>query len=162
MSTTVNKEIVRRFYEEVFNQRNVDAFAERSLWEIDELVHPQFLNHDPTPVASRDPESMKQFIHTITQAFPDHHHAIFQRKGFANEDLIAEGDKVVMRCTLTATHQGLFPGFLDMPPTGKSICQRQIHILRVRDGKVAEHRVVRDDLTIMQQLGLIPQPEMAA
>jgi predicted ester cyclase len=159
MSTTVNKEIVRRFYEEVFNQRNVDAFAERSLWEIDELVHPQFLNHDPTPVASRDPESMKQFIHTITQAFPDHHHAIFQRKGFANEDLIAEGDKVVMRCTLTATHQGLFPGFLDMPPTGKSICQRQIHILRVRDGKVAEHR---DDLTMMQQLGLIPQPEMAA
>jgi predicted SnoaL-like aldol condensation-catalyzing enzyme len=108
MSTTANKEIVRRFYEEVFNQRNIDA--------IDELVHPEFLNHDPTPVASRDPESMKQFIHTITQAFPDHHHAIFQRKGFANEDLIAEGDQVVMRCTLTATHQGLFPGFLDMPP----------------------------------------------
>jgi predicted ester cyclase len=154
MSTTANKEIIRRFYEEVFNQRNVDA--------IDELVHPEFTNHDPTPVASRDHESMKQFIHTITQAFPDHHHAIFQRKGFANEDLIAEGDKVVMRCTLTATHQGLFPGFLDMPPTGKSICQRQIHILQVRDGKVAEHRVVRDDLTMMQQLGLIPQPEMAA
>ena len=146
MSTTTNKEIVRRFYEEVFNQRNVDA--------IDELVHPQFLNHDPTPVASRDPESMKQFIHTITQAFPDHHHAI--------EDLIAEGDKVVMRCTLTATHQGLFPGFLEMPPTGKSICQRQIHILRIQDGKVAEHQVVRDDLAMMQQLGLIPQPEMTA
>jgi steroid delta-isomerase-like uncharacterized protein len=144
MSTTANKEIVRRFYEEVFNQRNVDA--------IDELVHPEFVNHDPTPVASRDPESMKQFIHTMTQAFPDHHHAI--------EDLIAEGDKVVMRCTLTATHHGLFPGFLEMPPTGKSICQRQIHILRVRDGKVAEHRVVRDDLMMMQQLGLIPQPEL--
>jgi predicted ester cyclase len=133
MSTTINKAIVRRFYEEVFNQRNVDA--------IDELVHPEFTNHDPTPVASRDPESMKQFIHTITQAFPDHHHSI--------EDLIAEGDKVVMRCTLTATHQGRFPGFLEMPPTGKSICQRQIHILRVRDGKVAEHRVVRQpELTI--------------
>jgi steroid delta-isomerase-like uncharacterized protein len=144
MSTTANKEIVRRFYEEVFNQRNVDA--------IDELVHPEFTNHDPTPVASRDPESMKQFIHIFTQAFPDHHHAI--------EDLIAEGDKVVMRCTLTATHQGLFPGFLEMPPTGKSICQRQIHILRVQDGKVAEHRVIRDDLTMMQQLGLIPQPEL--
>jgi predicted ester cyclase len=68
----------------------------------------------------------------------------------------------VMRCTLTATHQCRFPGFLEMPPTGKSICQRQIHILRVREGKVAEHWVVRDDLTMMQQLGLIPQPEMAA
>ena len=84
MSTTTNKAIVRRFYEEVFNQRNVDA--------IDELVHPEFTNHDPTPVASRDPESMKQFIHTITQAFPDHHHEI--------EDLIAEGDQGLMRCTL--------------------------------------------------------------
>jgi steroid delta-isomerase-like uncharacterized protein len=146
MSTEANKAIVRRFYEEVFNQRNVDA--------IDELVQPEFLNHDPTPVASRDPESMKQFIHIITQAFPDHHHAI--------EDLIAEGDKVVMRCTLTATHQGQFPGFLEMPPTGKSICQRQIHILRVQDGKVAEHWVVRDDLTMMQQLGVIPQPELTA
>ena len=154
MSTTANKEIVRRFYEEVFNQRNVDAFAERSLWEIDELVHPEFTNHDPTPAASRDPESMKQFIHILTQAFPDHHHAI--------EDLIAEGDKVTMRCTLTGTHQGRFPGFLEMPPTGKSICQRQIHILRVQDGKVAEHWVIRDDLAMMQQLGLIPQPEMAA
>jgi predicted ester cyclase len=134
MSITANKEIVRRFY--------------------DELVHPEFFNNDPTPAASRDIPSMKQFIKTITQAFPDHHHEI--------EDLIAEGDKVVMRCTLTATHQGLFPGFLDMPPTGKSICQRQIHILRIQDGKVAEHWVIRDDLTMMQQLGLIPQPEMAA
>jgi steroid delta-isomerase-like uncharacterized protein len=146
MSTTANKEIIRRFYEEVFNQRNVDA--------IDELVHPEFFNNDPTPATSRDIPSMKQFIKTITQAFPNHHHAI--------EDLIAEGDKVVMRCTLTATHQGLFPGFLEMPPTGKSICQRQIHILRIQDGKVAEHWVIRDDLTMMQQLGLIPQPEMAA
>ena len=154
MSTEANKAIVCRFYEEVFNQRNVDA--------IDELVHPEFLNHDPTPAASRDPESMKQFIHIITQAFPNHHHAIFQRKGFANEDLIAEGDKVVMRCILTGTHQGRFPGFLEMPPTGKAICQRQIHILRVRDSKVAEHWVVRDDLTMMQQLGLIPQPELTA
>jgi steroid delta-isomerase-like uncharacterized protein len=146
MSTEANKAIVRRFYEEVFNQRNIDA--------IDELVHAEFTNNDPTPVASRDPESMKQFIKTITQAFPDHHHAI--------EDLISEGDKVVMRCTLTATHQGQFPGFLKMPPTGKAICQRQIHILRVQDGKLAEHWVVRDDLTMMQQLGLIPQPELTA
>lgn len=145
MSTAANKTIIRRFYEEVFNQRNIEA--------IDELVHPEFFNHDPTPAASRDPESMKQFIKIFTTAFPDHHHAI--------EDLIAEGDKVVMRCTLTATHQGQFPGFLEIPPTGKSICQRQIHILRIQDGQVAEHWVVRDDLTMMQQLGLIPPPAVA-
>jgi steroid delta-isomerase-like uncharacterized protein len=144
MSIEANKAIVRRFYEEVFNQRNVDS--------IYELVQAEFVNHDPTPVASRDPESMKQFIKTLTQAFPDHHHAI--------EDLIAEGDKVVMRCTLTATHQGQFPGFLEMPPTGKAICQRQIHILRVQEGNLAEHWVVRDDLTMMQQLGVIPRQSL--
>jgi steroid delta-isomerase-like uncharacterized protein len=146
MLSEINKAIVRRFYEEVFNQRDIDA--------IDELVGNEFINHDPTPAASRDRESMKKFIKTLTNAFPDHHHAI--------EDLIAEDDKVVMRCTLTATHQGLFPGFLEMPPTGKSICQRQIHILRIQDDKVVEHWVVRDDLTMMQQLGLIPQPELTA
>jgi predicted SnoaL-like aldol condensation-catalyzing enzyme len=88
MSTATNKAIVRRFYEEVFNQRNVDA--------IDELVHSEFLNHDPTPVASRDPESMKQFIKTLTQAFPDYHHAI--------EDLIAEGDRVRLMKQVTCCH----------------------------------------------------------
>jgi predicted ester cyclase len=112
----------------------------------------EFINNDPTPVAARDRESMKHFIETFTKTFPDHHHAI--------EDLIAEVDKVVMRCTLTATHKGQFPGFLEMPPTGKSICQRQIHILRVQDGKLVEHWVVRDDLAMMQQLGLIPTPEL--
>jgi predicted ester cyclase len=143
MSIEANKAVVRRFYEGVFNQRNIDL--------IDELMGPVFINHDPTPVAARDQASMKQFIQALTMAFPDHHHAI--------EDLIAEGDKVVMRCTLTATHQGRFPGFLEMPPTGKSVCQKQIHILRVQDGKLVEHRVVRDDLAMMQQLGLIPMPE---
>jgi steroid delta-isomerase-like uncharacterized protein len=140
MSIELNKMIVRRFYEEVFNQRNVDV--------IDELMNDDFINNDPTPAAARDRESMKQFIKTITVAFPDHHHAI--------EDLIAEGDKVVMRCTLTATHQGYFPRFLEMPPTGNSICQRQIHILRIQNDKLAEHWVVRDDLTVMQQLDVIP------
>jgi steroid delta-isomerase-like uncharacterized protein len=143
MSTEVNKAIVRRFYEEVFNRRNIDL--------IDELMATEFVNHDPTPVAARDRASMKQFIKTITIAFPDHHHQI--------QDLIAEGDKVVMCCTLTGTHQGIFSGFLEMPPTGRSIRQQQIHILRVQDHQLTEHFVVRDDLTIMQQLGVIPVPE---
>ena len=143
MPTEINKAIVRRFYEEVFNRRNVEL--------IDELVKAEFINHDPTPVAARDRESMKQFIKTLTIAFPDHHHQI--------QELIAEGDKVVMYCILTGTHQGIFPGFLEMPPTGKSICHPQIHILRVQDHQISEHFVVRDDMTMMQQLGIIPTPK---
>lgn len=144
MFEEVNKVTVYRFYEEVFNRRNTAL--------IDELIAPEFINNDPTLVAARDRESMKQFIKTFTKAFPDHYHEI--------EDLIAEEDKVVMRCTFTATHKGQFPGLLEMPPTGKSIRQRQIHILRVQDGQLAEHWVVRDDLTMMQQLGLIPKREL--
>jgi predicted ester cyclase len=140
MSTEMNKAIVRCFYEEVFNERNINL--------IDELMATEFINHDPTPVAARDRASMKQFIKTLTIAFPDHHHQI--------QELIAEGDKVVMRCILTGTHQGIFSGFLEMPPTGKSICQQQIHILRVQGNQLTEHFVIRDDLTIMQQLGVIP------
>lgn len=45
-TTEVNKEVVRRFYEEVFNQRNTEAIAE--------LIADTFINHDPTPVAARD------------------------------------------------------------------------------------------------------------
>jgi predicted ester cyclase len=97
MSTELNKAIVRRFYEEVFNQRDVNT--------IDELVEDEFNNNDSTSVAARDRVSMKQFIKPFTAVFPDHHHTI--------EDLIAEGDKVVIRCTLTATYQGRFPGFLE-------------------------------------------------
>lgn len=138
-STETNKAIVRRFYEEVFNQRKIDL--------IDELLHEPFINNEPTPVAARDRASMKQFILTITAAFPNHHHQIL--------DLIAEGDKVVMRCVLTGNHQGVFPGFLENVPTQRSICQQQIHILRLQDNQIAEHWVVRDDLAMLMQLGII-------
>jgi predicted ester cyclase len=145
MSAETNKAIVRRFYEEVFNQRQLDS--------IDQLMAAAFINHDPTPVAARNPASMKQFIKTLTAAFPDHHHQI--------QDLIAEGEQVVMRCTLTGTHQGVFPGFLEVPPTGRRFEQRQIHILRVQNSQLTEHFVVRDDLSMMLQLGIIsaPQPQ---
>jgi hypothetical protein len=58
ISTAVNKEIVRRFYEKVFDRQSIEA--------IDELVPPEFIDRDLTPSASREPESMKQFIKTLT------------------------------------------------------------------------------------------------
>jgi hypothetical protein len=57
ISTTVNKAIVRRFYEKVFDRQNIEA--------IDELVQPEFIDRDLIPSASSDPESMKQFIKTL-------------------------------------------------------------------------------------------------
>ncbi len=138
--TEINKTIVRRFYEEVFNQRNFDV--------VDELLDEAYINHDPTPMAPKDRASMKQFAQRITVAFPKHHYQI--------EDLVAEGDKVVMRCTLTAIPHGFFPGCLEMTLIDSLICQQQMHILRMCGGKLIEHWVIRDDLTMMQQLGVIP------
>ena len=145
-STETNKAIVRRFYEEVFNRRNVEL--------IDELIHEPFINHDLTPVSARDRASLKQFIVTLTAAFPNHHHQIL--------DLIAAGDKVVMRCMFIGKHQGIFPGMLKDLPTHRTICQQQIHILRIQDNQIAEHWVVRDDLAMMVQLGMILAPGYAS
>ena len=66
------------------------------------------------------------------------------------EDLIAEGDKVVARNTVTGTHQGEYMG---LPPTGKSITYREIFIFRVVDGRIAETWGVVDVLSQLKQLG---------
>jgi predicted ester cyclase len=82
-----------------------------------------------TPVG---PESLKQIVHMLTSAFPDHHTTL--------EEIIAEGNKVVVRAIFSGTHHGLFMG---MAPTGKHISQQQIHVVRVMDGRAMDHRAVR-------------------
>jgi steroid delta-isomerase-like uncharacterized protein len=136
MSVEINKAIVRRMYEEVFNRRNL-ALA-------DELAAPESITHEAPPSG---PEALRRVVQLLTAAFPDHHTTI--------EDLIAEGDKVVVRTTFSGTHQGMFLG---IPPTGKPFSQRQIHVVRITDGKVTEHWAVHDDLGMMRQLGVIPGP----
>jgi predicted ester cyclase len=69
------------------------------------------------------------------------------------EDLIAEGDKVVSRNTVTGAHQGEYTG---LPPTGKTITYNEIFIVRLADGRVAETWGVVDVLSQMRQLGAIP------
>jgi steroid delta-isomerase-like uncharacterized protein len=141
MSTTEaeNKAQLRRIYEEMFNQGNL-AIA-------DELIAPDFLNLAAPPGSNRGPESMRQLITMLSTAFPDMHYTV--------EELVAEGDTVVTRVTVSGTHRGPLQG---IPPTGRSIRQSQMHFIRFRDGKAVEHRAVRDDLGLMRQLGVIPVP----
>jgi steroid delta-isomerase-like uncharacterized protein len=140
MSAEINKAIVRRMYEEVFNRRNLALAAE--------LASPESITHEVPPgMAATGPETLRQVVQLLTTAFPDHHTTI--------EDLIAEGDKVVVRATFSGTHQGVFLG---IPPTGRPFTQQQIHVVRITDGKIAEHWAVRDDLRMMRQLGVIPGP----
>jgi predicted ester cyclase len=79
------------------------------------------------------------------EAFPDIH--------FTIEDQIAEGDRVVTRWTARATHTGPFQG---MPPTGRQVRMAATDVDRIANGKVVECWSQMDDLSLMQQLGVVP------
>ena len=72
--------------------------------------------------------------------------------------MVAEGDLVAYRATLSGTHRG---ELLGMPPTGRAFRVQHMHMLRMRDGRACEHWAVRDDLGMLQQLGIIPAPAPA-
>ncbi len=141
MSLEANKAIVIQLYEEVFNKGDLEL--------ADKLIAPNALNHDPQlpPGVPSGPQGLKAAVTMLRSAFPDDHHTI--------EDLVAEGDKVVVRTTHSGTHQG---SFLGLAPTGKHITNTSIHIFRIASGKIVEVWATRDDLGLMQQLGAIPAP----
>jgi len=145
MSVEENMKIVRRIYDELWNGRNLEV--------ADELIAEDGSNYDTGLIAHPfGPEEIKGTIRMVTRGFPDNVHRL--------EEMIAEGDTVVARVTLTGTHEGEIMG---IPPTGRKIALNEIHIYRLKDGKAVEHRVGRDDLGAMRQLGVIadavPVPE---
>lgn len=134
-----NKAGFRRMYEEGLNGGNL-AVA-------DELIDPECLDHEAHPGGNRGPESMRGLITMLRTAFPD--------LRFTIEELIAEGDTVAGRLTMNGTHTGPLMG---MPPTGRAVRQAHMHFVRFRDGKAIEHWGVRDDMGMMRQMGLMPEP----
>jgi predicted ester cyclase len=140
MSSEDNKRNVERAFEHLFSRGEL-ALA-------DELVSADFLNHEAPPDAPRGAAGLRSMVTMLRTAFPDIHYDI--------AELIAGDDKVVARTILRGTQTGPFMG---MAPTGRPVVQEQIHILRFVDGKVVEHRAVRDDLGMMRQLGVIPAPD---
>ncbi len=138
MSAEENKAIARRGYEAI-NQKNLDA--------LDEVVASDMTDHDPAPGQAPGLEGVKQYFSSLHAAFPDVQMDV--------EDMIAEGDKVVARVSVSGTHRGEFMG---IAPTGNRVTIAGIDILRVADGKIVEHWGKFDDLGMMQQLGVMEQP----
>ncbi len=134
-----NKSAFRRMYEEGLNRGILDV--------ADELIAPDFLDHEAHRGASSGPESMRGLIKMLRTAFPD--------LRFEIVGLIAEGDTVAGRLTMNGTHEGPLMG---MPPTGRPVHQAHMHFVRFRDGKAIEHWGVRDDMGMMRQLGAATQP----
>jgi predicted SnoaL-like aldol condensation-catalyzing enzyme len=135
--TERNKEVVRRFVEEVQNNRD---------WAVyDELNAPDFVNLSAPPGVPSDREGGKIFLGSFMDAFSDGRWTI--------DDMIAEGDLVATRKTFTGTHTG---DLGQIPATGKSVSLQYVDILRLRDGRIIEHWLSMDQLSFMQQLGVMP------
>jgi steroid delta-isomerase-like uncharacterized protein len=143
MSTEDNKALVRRFYDEVFNNKNMAG--------VDAFVAPNVIDHSLPPGAPGEIEGVRQTITMFLTAFPD--------LNLTLEDIIAEGDKVVVRWTMRGTHQG---ASLGMPPTGKQFTLPGISLVRLDGGMAAETWVCYDQLVMLQQLGLAPAPAHAS
>jgi steroid delta-isomerase-like uncharacterized protein len=137
---TSNKATFLRFHA-AMNSGDAEVIAKT----IDEIVEPDVLIRTPLPIEATGAEALKQVWATLLRAFPDLHVEV--------EDLIAEGDKVVIRNTVTGTNQGEYMG---RPPTGRSVTYNEIFIFRFADGRVAETWGVVDVLAQMRQLGMIP------
>jgi steroid delta-isomerase-like uncharacterized protein len=138
MTDTANKAIVRRYYDEVLTQGNLSA--------LDELATMDYVEHNPLPGQGEGLAGLRDRVGMLRAAF---------HPRFVLEDVIAEGDRVAVRWMNHGVHQGTFAG---LPATGRAFVIAGIDIHVVRDGKLAEHWDVVDQLSLLQQLGVLPPP----
>src|ERR1044071_1558224 len=139
--TGANKEIARRWFEEVWNQDRIELLPE--------LMHPDAPIYDvgaPGEVR-RGPEGFRPAYEKLKGAFPDIH--------FTIEEIIGERDIVALRWTARMTHRGPHLGFA---PTSAQVTVSGMGFARVHDGKVAEAWNNWDMMGLLQQLGQISQP----
>jgi steroid delta-isomerase-like uncharacterized protein len=138
MSTEANVAVARRVFDDLFNEGKLDA--------ADEIYAPDHTSHDPQAPGVNGAAAMKHYIGMYRAAFPD--------LQLSTDDIIAEGDKVVIRWTARGTHKGELMG---VPPTGKQTVVTGINIFRVKDGRIAEEWVNWDTIGLLQQLGVAPK-----
>jgi predicted ester cyclase len=135
-STEETRATVSR-YVEAFNTANLDSFAK--------VFASYVVDHNPPSGQAPGLDGIKQTFIMMNAAFPDGHITI--------EDVIAEGDRVAVRMTIRATHQGELMG---LAPTGSPVAMTRISIFRIAGGKIVEWWHNEDTLGMMRQLGLVP------
>jgi steroid delta-isomerase-like uncharacterized protein len=128
-----NGDVVRRFYEG-WNRGDINFAA---------LVAEDIVNHQPEAEPERGRSRFADAISRVMAAVPDSLWTI--------SDVLSDGDRVAVRITWTGTYEA--PQFRGLPIAAPgTFSAEHIHIYRVADGKLAEHWVVRDDLTMLRQL----------
>jgi predicted ester cyclase len=134
-----NKRLVREITDVVWNSRGLDR--------IPEFCAPDFVG-DYRPYALREGlEGVRAMVAGAWTAFPDYHEEV--------QELIAEGDRVVVHLTISGTQQGQWG---PLAATGKRAKFDEIVILQIRDGKVVRQRGIVDNLSALRQLGAVPTP----
>ena len=132
-----NKAVIRRFIDEVQNKKNFAVY--------DELVDTAFTNLSSPPGVAADRDGTREYLRGFLDAFPD--------SLFTVDDMIAERDRIVTMKTLSGTHGG---DLGEVRATGKPVKLQYVDLMRVQNGKIVEHWVSMDRLSLLQQLGVLP------
>jgi predicted ester cyclase len=139
MSAETNKELIRRFVDEVVNTGDVDRVAN--------FIGPDYEDHYAGDDAPRGPRVMAEHIRAVRTTYPDLRLTIEQQ--------FADGDFVISRVVATGTHRGTWLG---MAPTGKQVRIAVVDIDRVRDGRIVEHWGVANTLEALVESGILRPP----
>jgi steroid delta-isomerase-like uncharacterized protein len=131
-----NRATVARLYDECINQGKLDV--------ADQIFSPGFVITGPN--SGSGPEGYKALVRNLVAGFPDIH--------FTVHNLVAENDHVAVYWTWDGTHRGPFAA---VPPTGKRVHQEGMVMYRFESGKIADAKVLVDRLSVLQQLGTVPE-----
>jgi predicted ester cyclase len=136
-----NKQLYRDLLETVVNKRQPDA--------ADRYIAAGLIEHNPN--IPQGLAGRKQFLASLLAGFSDYHGEI--------QEILAEGDKIVVRTVWTGTQDG---PFLGLPPSGRKLRFTTADFFRIENGKLAEHWDVVDSLPRAVALGLVPPPKPPA
>jgi len=132
-----NKNPLYRLYEEVINKKKLDV--------VDELYAPNYVNHIAQFGLTSSSADVKKLFAEQMKAFPDWHITV--------DYVIQNGNKYIVKWTLTGTHLGSYFG---IKPTGKKFKMTGVDIETIIDGKIIEHDGAEDMLGLLQQIGAVP------
>lgn len=143
MDTEETKAAARRVLEEVFPADDEAALAQ--------LIRADCVDHEAPPGTPPGRASIASAMHMLARAFSD--------QAWTMQHVVCEGDLVAMHCLHSGRHTGDFFG---IPASGRSFSYKQMHLVRMADGKGIEHWAVRDDATLLRQLTQpVPAPAPA-
>ncbi|HET7899960.1 MAG TPA: ester cyclase [Candidatus Nanopelagicales bacterium] len=141
-----NKELVRRFFEDLLNREDLDCAREIATASYIEHAVAPFGREAPGVVDG--PEHLANVSRSLKAQFPDLRTVI--------EAMVEEGDMVAVRVRAEGTNDGAINAAV--PATGRRFSSWQSHWFRIEDGRLAEHWANREDLPTMLQLGLVSPP----